>query len=134
MLKRKRTSLHYELNLLIHAIDAAAMLAERRHEGKLDLVTGSALASVLVLARERLKLLDRVVQDVTDPALLWCPENAAGPPLQREGLDEESDRIFVAWSERKIARRNRLDWQRARRRLSANQEPSEEEPEDPGVA
>ena len=117
MSDRKRISLSHELHLLAHALDAAVLLADERHEGEIDLQIGSAVAAVLVLSRERLRLLDRVVRDVVDPRLLWCEENAAAPRSQDELPDVERDRTFVAWSDRKTAERHLAEHKKALRRI-----------------
>jgi hypothetical protein len=75
-----------------------------------------AVASMLVLVTERLRLIDRVVRGATDPRMAWCPENDAdGSP----GDPSEDDVRLEAWSDRKLARHHRRQWKRARGRLRA---------------
>ena len=103
MPSRKRISLTYELALLAHALEGANLLADQRLDGDLSQSTTGALASMLTLIRQRLKLLSLTVRDAIDPEMLWCPENSALPVDTT--IQGERDRTFVAWSAHKTARR-----------------------------
>jgi hypothetical protein len=110
---RKTVSLSGELHLLIHAIEGVRELAERLddssfHDGTLLL----SIASNLVVVRERLRLIDRVVRGVLDPWHLWSPQNEALPAVK-----DGDDVLLPAWSDAQMIRRLRKDWRSAKRRL-----------------
>lgn len=117
----KRISLNYELMLLTHVLDGATQLADQRLDGDLSQTTSASIAATLVLARQRLRLLNLVMRDAIDPSLLWCPENDPGP-LASTSLGER-DRTFIAWSDRKIARRAQSTLNGARVRLRVQKRP-----------
>jgi hypothetical protein len=118
----RKISVSNELHVLLQAIDGIRALAERGAEGDVDNESSGdraiarAAAALLVLVRERLRLLDRVVRDVVDPALLWCADNQALPapePL----TDDDHDVALKTWSDKKTARRLRRGWKAAKKRL-----------------
>lgn len=70
-----------------------------------------AIAAILVLLTERLRLLDRVARGTVDPRLLLCPENETSPPLE----GEEEDVTLPVWSQGQLLRHHRAEWKRAKR-------------------
>jgi len=78
-----------------------------------------AISALLVILVERLRLLDRVARGTVDPRLVWCPENDAD---RSPGDAADKNLRLVAWSDRKLARHHRVEWQRARTRLDAERQ------------
>ena len=117
----KRISLSNECHVLVQAIEGVRMLADRWMEGARDGSFGDdalagGIAANLLIVRERLVLLDRVVRDVVDPGLLWCADNQA-PPTPEPRTDDDHDVVLDAWSDEKQAVRYRRASRSAKRRL-----------------
>jgi hypothetical protein len=114
-MSRKTLSLSNELSLMIDALGGVHRLTRHWIENygmDLDDVPQS-IGSLLVILRERLRLLDRVARGTLDPRLAWCRENdAEGSP----GDPSEEDVRLVTWSDRKLVRHHRMEWKRAKRR------------------
>ena len=110
---RKAVSLSDELHHLIRTVDGLRELAERLNESTIhDGTLPLSIASSLVLVRERMRLIDRVVRGTVDPRILWSVENEALPSV-RDG----DDVILRAWSDEETVRRLRREWRSAKRRL-----------------
>lgn len=110
---RKAVSLSEELHHLIRTVDGIRQLAERLNEPAFhDLVLPLSIASNLVIVKERLRLIDRVVRGAVDPWLLWCSENGV-----KKGTDDANDIVVESWSDRQTIRRLRKNLKMAKRRL-----------------
>jgi hypothetical protein len=84
-MKKKRISVSSELHQLALAASGLRLLASRLRDAPEDPEsrdTGTAVASLLLLLTERLRLVERAVRGTIDPAVIWNRENDA------EGLDE----------------------------------------------
>jgi hypothetical protein len=117
---RKTVSLSDELHHIIRAVDGLRELAERLnessfHDGTLPL----SIASNLVVVRERLRLIDRVVRGVLDPWHLWSAQNEALPAVK-----DGDDVLLPAWSDAEMIRRLRREWKSAKRRLRRSKDGS----------
>jgi hypothetical protein len=112
-MSRKTLSLSNELSLMIDALGGVHRLTRHWIENygmDLDDVPQS-IGSLLVILRERLRLLDRVVRGTLDPRVAWCAENdAEGSP----GDPNEEDVRLAAWSDGKLARHHRVALKRAK--------------------
>lgn len=74
----RTVSLSNDLHLAMVAIGGAQRLARHILEGYADDPEGVvAIDAMLVIVRERLRLLDRAVRGTVDPRLAWCAENDA---------------------------------------------------------
>jgi hypothetical protein len=120
---RRSVSLTRELWLLMRSLQGQRHLADHAY----DLPEGtpavrevlSALSATIALIEARLLMLDRVIRDELDPALLWAFVNDASHPL-REG--EEPDVHLTEWSTRQAVRKARLELQRAKARHQREKE------------
>jgi hypothetical protein len=114
---RKAVSLSEELHHLIRTVDGIRQLAERLNEPAFhDLALPLSIASNLVIVKERLRLIDRVVRGAVDPWLLWCPENNARHPIAGDS-DDGNDVVLEPLSDEEAVRRLRREWRAAKRRL-----------------
>lgn len=81
MSKRKALSISGELDILMHSVQATRLLAEQLStEHLLPSKNGVAIRGIfanLVLIRDRLRLLDRVVSKMLPPEVIFCEENAS---------------------------------------------------------
>jgi hypothetical protein len=114
---KKTLSLSNELHLIIDAMGGV----QRQVRHVIDDYAADdpdALAGIdamLVVLRERLRLLDRAVRGTLDPRLVWSPENDA---THAPGDPEEDDVRLEVWSDRKLARHHRAERKRAKLRLA----------------
>lgn len=113
MVERKGVSLSEELHHLIRTIDGVRELAERLNESLFhDGSSPLSIASSLIMVKERLRLIDRVVRGDVDPRILWCAQNDALLPT-----DEGTDVVLWIRSEKEAVRRLRKELKAAKRRL-----------------
>lgn len=113
---RKAVSVSEELYLAIRMLDGVRELAERLGESAFAVgPTPLAIASMVVLLRERLRMLDRAVRSTVDPLLLWCRENDATEPVDPDA--ESGDVLLRSWSDKKTIKRLRKELKAAKRRL-----------------
>lgn len=127
----KTVSLSDELHLMMSAIRGAHCLTRHWIENygmDLDEIP-DAVAALLVIFIERLRLLDRVARGTIDPRLAWCAENDAE---RSPGDPGEDDVHLAAWSDRKLHRHHRGEVKRAKRRLRAAKERRTEQPAEVG--
>lgn len=98
-------SVSHELHLLLGALDAVLLLsrqiAEHHFVGKEGERAARAVAASLVVVRERLRLLDRVLRDVVDARALIAPENRA---TRDEGSEDERDVQLPSWGTKRARR------------------------------
>jgi hypothetical protein len=109
----RRLSVARELRLLSGAIDAL-IVAER--QGCPSPRSGSPVASGLVVLRERILAVERVVRGIASPSQLLCSENEAG--LHAEG----EDLLLPEWTSEEVVSHWELEWKRARARLDREQQ------------
>jgi hypothetical protein len=112
----KQLSVSNELRLVMGSIRAAHALTRHWIENYgMDLEdVPEAIASLLVILVERLRLLDRVGRGTLDPRLAWCAENDA----DRSHRDPNEDDVRLeAWSDLDLVRHHRAEWKRVKRRL-----------------
>lgn len=116
---KKTLSLSNELHLMIGAMRGVHRLTRcwiENFHGMDDPEVPEAVASMLVLVIERLRLIDRVVRGVVDPRLALCPDNDVD---LSPGDPSEDDVRLETWSDSKLARHHRRQWKRAGGRLRA---------------
>jgi hypothetical protein len=112
---KKTLSLSNELTLMIDALGGVHCLTRHWIEnyGMDEHDVPESIGALLVVLRERFRLLDRVVRGTLDPQVAWCPENDAD---RSPGDPNEEDVHLATWSDRKLVRHHRMEWQRATRR------------------
>jgi hypothetical protein len=113
---KKTLSLSNELHLIMDAVGGV----QRQVRHVIDDYAADdpdALAGIdamLVVLRERLRLLDRAVRGTLDPRLVWCAESDAD---LSPGDPAEDDVRLKAWSDGKLAGHHRREKKRATSRL-----------------
>ena len=120
---RRAISLTRELWLLMRSLQGQRHLADHAF----DLPEGaaavreilSALSATIAILEARLLMLDRVIRNELDPALLWSFVNNAGKPLS-EG--DEPDVHLSEWSARHSVKKARQELQRAKARHQREKE------------
>lgn len=123
----KTVGLSNELHLMMSAVHGVHRLTRHWIENygmDLDDVP-DAIAALLVMLIERLRLLDRVARGTIDPRLAWCAENDAE---RSPGDPSEDDLRLAAWSDSKLLHHHRGEVKRAKRRLRAAKERRTEQP------
>lgn len=120
----RKISLSSELHLVSHVVDAIRLLSQQWKEDHFTEEElprlAHALHATVVVVRERLRLLDRIVRDTLDPNLLLADENRADEQLYAD----DSDVLLSAWSTKKTAERLRREVERAEHRLHVLRERS----------
>lgn len=121
-MKKKAVSISSELHLLQRALDAVGLLlqqwAEVRFEQDEVRCVAPAAHATVVLVRERVRLLDRVVRDAVDPRLILVSENRGAEPLP----GDDGDISLAAWSVEKTGMKAQEEADRSARRLRALRE------------
>lgn len=120
---KKAVSLSSELHLIVRTLDAVGLLLQQWaelhfSEDEVRRVAPGVHATV-VLVRERVRLLDRVVRDTIDPRFLLMVENRGEDPLP----GDDDDIVLRAWSVEKTNAKAQEDADRSARRLRAPRKP-----------
>ena len=107
----------------------------------------AAMAGGLLLLRDRLRQVERVVMGIENPSVLLCRANEADPCEEGPGVlrawsgeevverrladlspgdPNENDVRLEAWSDVKLARHHRVEWKRARTRARTRRRTKEQ--------
>lgn len=119
---KKAVRISSELHVILHALDAVGLLlqqwAELHFSGDEGRRVAPAAHAPIVLLRERVRLLERVVRDTVDPRLLLVSENRGHGPLP----DDDHGLVLPVWSVEKTRMKAQEEADRSARRLRAIRE------------
>lgn len=119
---KKAASISSELHLIQRALDGVGLLLQQwveLHFSKDEVRrVAPAAHATIVLLRERVRLLERVVRDTVDPGLIVVSENRGHDPLP----DDDHDLLLPVWSVGKTATKAQEEADRSARRLRAIRE------------
>jgi len=118
-MSRPALSISGELNLILEALETVRLLAEleaglhltKRQQQRAARATGASL----LLIRERVRSLDRVVRGLVDPAALLVAENGAHPDRD----SDEGDVAIPTWGTKRTLENHRRELERAERRAQS---------------
>ncbi len=113
-MSRRAISLTRELWLLMRTLQGQRHLADHAF----DLPEGttavreilSALSATIAVTESRLMMLDRIIRDELDPALLWSFVNAGQPPTE----GDQPDVHLSEWSAQHALKKARQELRRAK--------------------
>ena len=110
-----KLSLTRELLLLAGSAEALRWAAERQvdptHPRETLQHFAAAMAGGLLLLRDRLRAVERVVMGIDNPALILCRANEAD-------VSEDGPGVLRAWSAEEVVERCEAEWRGARNRLA----------------
>lgn len=119
---KKAVRISSELHVILHALDAVGLLlqqwAELHFSGDEGRRVAPAAHAPIVLLRERVRLLERVVRDTVDLRLLLTSENRGHDQLP----DDDGNVVLPAWSVGTTEEKAREEAGRSARRLRAIRE------------
>ena len=118
-MSRPALSISGELNLILEALETVRLLAEleaglhltKRQQQRAARATGASL----LLIRERVRQLDRIVRGLVDPAALLVAENGAHPDHD----SDEGDVAMPTWGNKRTLGHHEREAERAKRRAQA---------------